>query len=332
MKLRKLGNSDLLITTVGLGTWAIGGEGPMGWGPQDDKQSIATIRHAIESGINWIDTAAIYGFGHSEMVVAHALKDIGSTQRPYIFTKCSFVWDENMNFSHCLKAESIRKEVEDSLRRLNIDVIDLYQVHAPAWPFGSTEDQGIEEAWTTLAELKEQGKVRAIGVSNFSVPQMQRAHKIEPITSLQPPYSMLMRDIETEILPFCEQNNIGTIIYSPLHNGLLSGKMTRERIEALHETDWRKHMNPAFKEPHLTKNLELVELLKEIGGRHGRTAAETAIAWTLRLSSVTGAIVGARRPDQIDGIIGALDFRLSDDEIAEVESVLPESINMFQMS
>jgi len=331
MKLKKLGNSDLLITPVGLGTWAIGGEGAMGWGPQDDKQSIATIRHAIESGINWIDTAAIYGFGHSEEIVARELKYIDKNKPPYIFTKCTLVWDENLNFSHNMKAESIRKEVENSLRRLNVDVIDLYQIHWPTWPPGSP-DPDIEEAWTTLAELKEQGKVRAIGVSNFNVAQMERAHKIEPITSLQPPYSMLTRDVENEILPFCEKNNIGVIVYSPMHNGLLTGKMTRERIEALHDTDWRKHINPAFKEPHLTKNLGLVELLKEIGGRHGRTAAEVAIAWTLRLSSVTGAIVGARRPDQIDGIIGAMDFRLSESEVMEIESALPESINMFELS
>lgn len=330
MKLIKLGNSDLQITAVGLGTWAIGGEGAMGWGPQDDRESIATIRHAVESGINWIDTAAIYGFGHSEKIVAEALKDIGNNNRPYVFTKCSLVWDESNNFSHSMKAESIRKEVEESLKRLQVDVLDLYQVHWPTWPPGSP-DPDIEEAWTTLAELKEQGKVRAIAVSNFDVPQLKRAQKITAVTSLQPPYSMLTRDIEEEILPYCEQNNIGVIAYSPMHNGLLTGKMTRERIEALHDTDWRKHINPAFKEPHLTKNLELVELLGDIGNRHGQTTADVAIAWTLRLTSVTGAIVGARRPDQIDGIIGAMEFRLSDSEIAEIDAKLPESINMFEL-
>ncbi len=330
MKLIKLGNSDLQITAVGLGTWAIGGEGAMGWGPQDDRESIATIRHAVESGINWIDTAAIYGFGHSEKIVAKALKDIGNNNRPYVFTKCSLVWDESNNFSHSMKAESIRKEVEESLKRLQVDVLDLYQVHWPTWPPGSP-DPDIEEAWTTLAELKEQGKVRAIAVSNFDVPQLKRAQKITAVTSLQPPYSMLTRDIEEEILPYCEQNNIGVIAYSPMHNGLLTGKMTRERIEALHDTDWRKHINPAFKEPHLTKNLELVELLGDIGNRHGQTTADVAIAWTLRLTSVTGAIVGARRPDQIDGIIGAMEFRLSDSEIAEIDAKLPESINMFEL-
>lgn len=331
MNFKQLGNSDLQITPVGLGTWAIGGEGAMGWGPQDDEQSIATIRHAIESGINWIDTAAIYGFGHSEKIVAQALKDIGSSNRPYVFTKCSLVWDEKLNFSHNMKAESIRKEVEESLKRLDVDVIDLYQIHWPTWPPGSP-DPDIEEAWTELTKLKEQGKVKAIGVSNFDVQQIERAHKIEPVSSLQPPYSMLMIDIEDKILPYCGKNNIGVIAYSTMHNGLLTGKMTRERIEALHETDWRKHINPAFKEPHLTKNLELVELLRNIGARHDKTPAEVAIAWTLRLPAVTGAIVGARRADQIDGIIGAMDFRLSESEIAEIEAKLPESINMFQLA
>ena len=230
-----------------------------------------------------------------------------------------------------MKAESIRKEVEDSLRRLQVDVLDLYQIHWPTWPPGSP-DPGIEEAWTELTNLKEQGKVRAIGVSNFNVSQLERAQNIVPITSLQPPYSMLMRDIEKEILPYCGKNNIGVIVYSPMHNGLLTGKMTRERIEALHETDWRKHINPAFKEPHLTKNLELVELLKDIGSRHGRTAAEVAIAWTLRLPAVTGAIVGARRADQISGIIGGMDFRLNENELAEIEAKIPESIDMFELS
>jgi len=327
----KLGNSDLKITPVGLGTWAIGGEGAMGWGPQDDAQSIAAIRKAVESGINWIDTAAIYGFGHSEKIVAQALKDIGSNDRPYVFTKCSLVWGEDHNFSHNMKAESIRKEVEDSLQRLQVDVLDLYQIHWPTWPPGSPDDD-IEEAWTELAALKEQGKVRAIGVSNFNVSQLERAQKITPVTSLQPPYSMLMRDVEEDILPYCANNNIGVIVYSPMHNGLLTGKMTRERIEALHETDWRRNINPAFKEPHLSKNLELVELLRDIGDRHGRTPGEVAIAWTLRLTAVTGAIVGARRSDQIDGIAGALDFRLSDDEVNEIEAKLPESIDMFELA
>lgn len=331
MTLKQLGSSDMHITPIGLGTWAIGGEGAMGWGPQDDAQSIAAIRRAVERGINWIDTAAIYGFGHAEKIVAQALKDIGGTNRPYVFTKCSIIWDENHNFRHHMKAESIRKEVEDSLQRLQIDVLDLYQIHWPCLPPGSA-DSDIEEAWTELSKLKEQGKVRTIGVSNFNVPQLERAQQITAIASLQPPYSMLMRDIEENILPYCQKHNISVIVYSPMHNGLLTGKMTRERIAALHETDWRKHINPAFCEPHLSRNLELVELLRDIGERHGKSPAEVAIAWTLRHPAVTGAIVGVRRPDQVDGIVGAMDFRLNDSEIAEIDANLPESIDMLQFT
>lgn len=331
MTLKQLGNSDLHITPVGLGTWAIGGEGPLGWGPQDDVQSIAAIRRAVERGINWIDTAAVYGFGHAEKIVAQALKDIGSTNRPYVFTKCGITWDEKHNIMHYLKAESIRQEVEDSLQRLQIEVLDLYQIHWPSLPPGSP-DPDLEEAWTELTKLKDQGKVRAIGVSNFNVPQLKRVQSIAAIASLQPPYSMLTRDIEREILPYCQQHNIGVIVYSPMHHGLLTGKMTRERLAALHETDWRRHINPAFREPHLSRNLELVERLREIGGRHGKSPAEVAITWTLRHLAVTGAIVGVRRPDQVDGIVGAMDFRLSEEEIAEIDANLPESIDMFQFT
>ncbi len=331
MTLNQLGNSDLKITPVGLGTWAIGGEGPMGWGPQDDANSIAALRRGVERGINWIDTAAVYGFGHAEEVVARMLKEIGSANRPYVFTKCGFVWDADKNFKHHLKADSIRKEVEDSLRRLQVDVLDLYQIHWPTFPPGSP-DPDIEEAWTVLAELKKQGKVRAIGVSNFDVKQLKRVQPIAPVSSLQPPYSMLMRQIEDQILPYCLENNIGVIVYSPMHNGLLTGKMTRERIAAFPESDWRKHINPAFQEPYLSKNLALVELLRDIGARHDKSAAEVAIAWTLHHPAVTGAIVGVRRPDQVDGVVGALDFQLSDDEFNEIGAMLPESINMFQLS
>ncbi|MFQ5651460.1 MAG: aldo/keto reductase [bacterium] len=330
MTLRQLGNSDLNITPVGLGTWAIGGEGAMGWGPQDDAQSIAAIRQSVERGLNWIDTAAIYGFGHAEEIVAQALKDIGSADRPYVFTKCSLIWDEGKNFRHHMKADSIRREVEDSLRRLQVDVLDLYQIHWPTFPPGSP-DPDIEEAWSELNKLEEQGKVRAIGVSNFDVAQMERAQGIAPITSLQPPYSMLMRDVEDEILPFCKQHNIGVIVYSPMHNGLLTGKMTRERIASLPVSDWRVKINPAFREPHLSRNLELVELLRGIGQSHGKSPAEVAIAWTLHHPAVTGAIVGARRADQVDGIVGAMDFRLNESEIAEIAGSLPESITMFEL-
>lgn len=327
----KLGNSDLEVSSVGLGTWAIGGDGVFGWGPQDDADSIAAIRRAVDSGINWLDTAAIYGMGHSEKVVANALEEIGNAQRPLVFTKCSLLWDEDKNITHSLKADAIRKEIEDSLRRLRVDVIDLYQIHWPVFPPGAP-DPDLEEGWTALAELKEEGKVRAIGVSNFDVSQMERVRPIAPISSLQPPYSMLMREIEDEILPYCEEHNIGAIVYSPMHNGMLSGTMTRERVKALPDSDWRTQVSLAFREPHLTRSLELAELLKDIGSRHGRSAGEVAIAWTLRQPAVSGAIVGARSAEQVDGFIGALEFRLSDEEISEIDANLPESIAMMSLS
>lgn len=302
----------------------------MGWGPQDDVQSLAAIRRGLERGINWIDTAAIYGFGHAEEIVAQALEDMDSAKRPYVFTKCGLVWDADKNFKHHLKADSIRKEVEDSLRRLQVDVLDLYQIHWPTFPPGSP-DPDLEEAWTTLAELKEQGRLRAIGVSNFDVAQLKRIQPIAPVASLQPPYSMLMRDMEGEILPYCLEQNIGVIVYSPMHNGLLTGKMTQERIAALPASDWRVNINPAFREPHLSRNLELVEVLRGIGEGHGKSPAEVAVAWTLRHPAVTGAIVGVRRPDQVDGIVGAMDFRLSKSEIVEIERSLPESVTMFEL-
>ncbi|WP_238361028.1 aldo/keto reductase [Iningainema tapete] len=312
MQTKQLGNSDLKITLIGFGAWAIGGAGwSFAWGSQDDQDSIAAIERAIDLGINWIDTAAVYGLGHSEEMVAQALK--GKSQRPYIFTKCSQVWNEKGEVSTVLKAESIRREVEDSLRRLKIDVIDLYQIH---WP-----NADIEEGWTTLAELQKEGKVRYIGVSNFNVEQMRRIQKIAPITSLQPPYSLLKRDIEEEILPFCQQENIGVINYSPMASGLLTGAMTKERVKNLPADDWRRR-SANFQEPRLSRNLELVELLRQIGQRHGRSPGEVAIAWTLRHPAVTGAIVGGRSAAQVDGIIGAADFRLSEEELNEIETFL----------
>lgn len=330
MTSKTLGNSNLEITPIGLGTWAIGGDFAFGWGPQDDAESIAAIRRSVECGINWLDTAPIYGLGHSESIVAEALKEFGPAERPLVFTKVSFVWDDEKNIIHTLKADSIRNEVEASLRRLQTDVLDLCQIHFASFPPGGP-DADIEEAWTALADLKERGKIRHIGVSNFGASQLERAQSIAPITSLQPPYSMLMRQIEDDVLPFCLEHNIGVIAHSPMHSGLLSGKMTRERIAALPQTDWRVNFNLAFREPHLSHNLELVELLREIGGRHGRSVAEVAIAWTLRHPAVTGVIVGARRADQIDGFIGAMDFRLSESEIAEIETNLPESIDLMSL-
>ena len=309
------------ITRVGFGAWAIGGgDYAFGWGPQDDADSIATIEHAVASGINWIDTAAIYGLGHSEEVVGQALKNIAAPDRPYVFTKCSLVWNEDREISHSLKADSIRAEVDKSLQRLDVDTIDLYQIHWPQFTPDSPDDD-IEEGWATLKEIKDAGKVRWIGVSNFSVAQLAWIRKISPVTSLQPPYSAIRRDIEDEILPYCEAHNIGTIVYSPMQSGLLTGKMTRERVANFPDDDFRKR-SKYFQEPELTRNLTVANLFAQIGKRHGLTAGAAAIAWTLRHPAVTGAIVGARRPDQIDGIVGAGDFRLSDSELAEIEKAL----------
>jgi aryl-alcohol dehydrogenase-like predicted oxidoreductase len=326
MEKRRLGNTDLLITPVGLGAWAMGGGGwAFAWGPQDDGESIGAIRRALDLGINWIDTAAVYGLGHSEEVVARALAEVPQSRRPFVFTKCSLIWDEKGNISHSLEPDSIRRELESSLRRLRVDTIDLYQVHWANFPGEPPNDAGIEDAWRMLARLQQEGKIRHLGVSNFNVPQMERIRAIAPVSSLQPPYSMLMRGIETEILPYCEVRGIGVIVYSPMHAGLLSGAMTRERVAAMPPDDWRKKWNPDFQEPRLSGNLKLVEGLRAIGGRHGKSPGEVAIAWTLRLRAVTAAIVGARRPAQVDGFISAADFRLSPEEIAEVESLLGRS-------
>lgn len=312
--MRKLGNSDLEITAIGVGAWAIGGAGwQFSWGDQDDQDSVSAIRAALDAGLNWIDTAAVYGLGHSEEVVGEAIRQ--SSTKPYIFTKCERRWDNDRKIFPSLKADSIRKECEDSLRRLKIDAIDLYQVH---WP---EPDQDIEEGWTEMARLKEEGKVRWIGVSNFSVEQMKRAQKIAPITSLQPPYSLLVRKAEPEILPFARQNNIGVIVYSPMRAGLLSGKMTKDRVANLPKDDWRTR-DKDFQEPQLSRNLELVEILRKIAERHGRTPGEVAIAWTLNNPAVTAAIVGLRRADQIEGTKGALNLRLRPEEATEIEAFL----------
>lgn len=318
-----LGGSTLALTPIGLGAWAIGGEWRFGWGPQDDGESIATIRRAVERGLNWIDTAAIYGLGHSEEVVGRALRDIPLDERPYVFTKCSLVWDDSGNTSHSLAPQSIRKEVEASLQRLEAERIDLYQIHWPVWPASPPgHDPGsIEEAWSTLAALRDEGKVAFIGVSNFDVTQLKRLQPIETPTNLQPPYSMLRPEIEQEILPFCLEHNIGVIPYSPMQSGLLTGTMTRERIAALPAGDWRRN-NRFFQEPLLAKAFSLVERLREIGARHGRTPGEVAIAWTLRHPAITATIVGARKPSQVDELTGALAFRLSDDEVKELAAAL----------
>jgi aryl-alcohol dehydrogenase-like predicted oxidoreductase len=313
MKTKQLGNSDMFITPIGFGAWAIGGVGwEFGWGDQNDHDSIAAIHRALDAGVNWIDTAAVYGLGHSEEIVASALQ--GVSNRPYVFTKCSMVWNEDAQIGHSLNADSIRRECEASLRRLRLETIDLYQVH---WP---DPDDQVEEGWATLAALKKEGKVRYIGVSNFNEAQMKRAQAIAPITSLQPRYSLVHRDVEAEILPFAQSENIGVIAYSPMASGLLTGAMTRERIAALPDDDWRKR-HPDFSEPQLTRNLRLVSLLRTVGKRRGCTPAEVAIAWVLHNPAVTGAIVGARRPDQVAGVIGAADLELSAWEVAEVATL-----------
>jgi aryl-alcohol dehydrogenase-like predicted oxidoreductase len=316
VRTRQLGNTDLEITPLGLGTWAIGGGNwQFGWGPQDDDTSIATIHRALDLGINWIDTAAVYGLGHSEEIVAKALQ--GRSTRPYVFTKGSRVWNDKGEITGSLKGQSLRREVENSLRRLRTDVIDLYQLH---WP---NPDEDIEEAWRTLAKLQKEGKLRNIGVSNFNVQQMRRAQKIAPIASLQPPYSLVHPEVEKDILPYCQEQDIGVIVYSPMMSGLLTGSMSAERVANMPEDDWRKG-DPEFQEPRLSRNIQLANLLQEIGYPHGRSTGEVAIAWVLNNPAVTGAIVGGRKPQQIDEVIGAAEFRLAESELAQIEKFLQE--------
>jgi aryl-alcohol dehydrogenase-like predicted oxidoreductase len=314
METCKLGNSDLQITRVGFGAWAIGGSWRWGWGAQDDGDSIAAIHKAIDLGVNWIDTAAVYGLGHSEEVVGKAVK--GLSTKPYIFTKCGLCWDENDNASreafNRLKADSVRREAENSLRRLGVDAIDLYQIH---WPNPNAD---IEEAWAEMAKLKAEGKARWIGVSNHSVKQMERLARIAPVTSLQPPYSFINRAVEADILPYCAKNNIGTIVYSPMGSGILTGKMTPERIASLPEDDWRKH-DYNYTEPQLSRNLKIVEAMKAVAERRGVPTAQVAIVWALRNEAVTAAIVGMRNPKQAEETVGAAWLELGESEVAELE-------------
>jgi len=315
METRKLGNSDLDITRVGYGAWAIGGSGwKFAWGSQDDNDSIAAIHRALELGVNWIDTAAVYGLGHSEEVVGRALKSWRGP-RPYVFTKCGRSWDAQGNVGIGLSADLIRREIEDSLRRLSVDVVDLYQIHWPPDP----DSPALEEAWSTLANLKREGKVRWIGVSNFNVQQLRRAQTIAPVTSLQPRYSVVHREIEHDILPYCLREGIGVIVYSPMASGLLTGAMTRERAAKLPADDWRGR-HPDFTEPNLSRNLALVERLRAIANRHNRSIGEVAIAWTLHHPAVTGAIVGARNAQQAEGVMRAGDLHLTEDEVNEIEA------------
>jgi aryl-alcohol dehydrogenase-like predicted oxidoreductase len=312
--LRTLGNSDLQLTPIGFGAWAIGGANwEFTWGPQDDNESIAAIHRALDLGVNWIDTAAIYGLGHSEEVVGRALKS--SSQKPYIFTKCSMRWHKDRTIYRSLKAGSLAEELEGSLRRLGVEAIDLYQIH---WP---NPEEELEEGWEALARFREQGKIRWIGASNFSVEQMKRVQKIAPITSLQPPYSMLRRAIEEEVLPFAQENGIGVINYSPMVSGLLTGAMTAERVAALPADDWRRR-GVEFNEPRLSRNLRLVELLRKIGNGHSVNPGVVAVGWTLHHPAITAAIVGGRSARQAEGVAPALEFKLSDDEYSRINAFL----------
>ena len=324
MILRTLGQSDLQITPLGVGAWAIGGgKWEFAWRAQDDKKSIDAIHAGFDRGMNWIDTAAVYGLGHSEAIVGRAVRRL--PKRPYVFTKCSLVWDESGKISHSLQAPSIRREAEASLKRLGVDAIDLYQIHWPAWKGAPEGDSpgSIEEAVGEMARLKDEGKIRNIGVSNFNPPQIRRAQSVAPIASLQPQYSLLARDVEASVLPYAREQSIGVIVYSPMASGLLTGAMTRARIASMAEDDWRKR-SPNFQEPLLSRNLELVKTLHAIGRRHGATPGEVAIAWALRNPAVTGAIVGVRSEQQVNGIATAADVHLSDDDALEIEQRLAQ--------
>jgi len=312
---RQLGDTKLNLTTVGLGTWAIGGPWQFGWGPQDDNQAIAAIRTALDLGINWIDTAPVYGLGHSEELIGKALKQ--TKKKPFIATKCGLLWNDKKEKVSCLKKESIRRECHASLKRLGVEVINLYQMH---WP---EPDEDVEEAWEEMAKLADEGKVRYIGVSNFNVKQIKRIQKIAPVALLQPPYSMLHREAEDELLGYCAQNNIGVVAYSPMQRGLLTGAFSRQRLAALAPDDHRLR-NSDFQEPQFSATLQLVEKLQPIAQRNGRTLAQLAIAWVLRRPEVTAAIVGARRPEQIAETAPASDWNLSYEDIEEIEQLLAQ--------
>ena len=315
MQTRRLGFTELKLTTVGLGTWAMGGPWQFGWGPQDDGEAIAAVLEALDRGINWIDTAPIYGLGHSEELVGKALKQAGV--RPFIATKCGLLWNEKKQKISCLKKESIREECHQSLKRLGIETIDLYQIH---WP---EPDEDVEQAWEEMTKLAEEGKVRYIGVSNFNIDRIKRVQKIAPVASLQPPYSMLHREVEDELLSYCARNNIGVVAYSPMQRGLLTGKFSAERLAGLPLDDHRRR-NPDFQEPQFSATLELVERLRDISERNGKTLAQLAISWVLAKSEITAAIVGVRKPDQIAETSAASDWNLSEEDTEEIEQLLAE--------
>jgi aryl-alcohol dehydrogenase-like predicted oxidoreductase len=319
MQKRKLGNTDMELTTVGLGTWAMGGPWQFGWGPQDDDEARAAVAAALEHGINWIDTAPIYGLGHSEELVGQVLRQ--TRHKPYIATKCGLLWNDRREKVPCLKPESVRQECDASLERLGVDVIDLYQMH---WP---QPEEGVEAGWEAMVRLHDEGKVRYIGVCNYSVAQLERISSIGVPATLQPPYNMIRRDVEDELLDYCAEHEMGVVAYSPMSRGLLTGKFTAERLAGLSPDDHR-HRSYEFQEPDFSATLELVEHLKNIAQRNGRTCAQLAISWVLRRPEVTSAIVGARRPDQIAETVQASDWNLSDDEIEEIERLLAEKLQV----
>jgi len=315
MQRRQLGYTDLQLTTVGLGTWAMGGPWQFGWGPQDDSEAIAAILEAIERGVNWLDTAPVYGLGHSEELVGKALKQ--TSEKPLIATKCGLLWNDKREKVSCLKSQSIRQECHASLKRLGVEVIDLYQIHRPE----PAED--VEQAWEEMAKLAEEGKVRYTGVSNFNVEQIEHIQKIAPVASLQPPYNMLHREVEDELLGYCAENKIGVVVYSPMCRGLLTGKFSQERLAGLPLDDHRRR-SPDFHDPQFTATLQLVDQLRPIAEHNGKTLAQLAISWVLRRSEVTAAIVGARRPDQIAETSAASDIELTAEDIGEIEQLLAE--------
>jgi aryl-alcohol dehydrogenase-like predicted oxidoreductase len=313
LRTRRLGKSELDLTVIGLGTWAIGGPWQYGWGPQDDDVSARTIRASVEAGVNWIDTAPVYGCGHSETVVGRALK--GLSPKPLVATKCGLLWNKKREKVNCLDHDSIIRECEASLRRLEVETIDLYQMH---WP---VPDGQIEEAWEAMARLVEQGKVRCLGASNATVEQLQRLQKVWPVTAVQPPYSMLRRDIENDLLPYCKANGIGVVCYSPMQKGLLTGKFTKEYMQTLAADDHRRQ-DPNFTGAAFERNLRIIDALRPIAQRSGKSMSQLAIAWTLRNNEVTSAIVGARKPEQIKETVSAGDWVLSEAEITEIEKIL----------
>jgi aryl-alcohol dehydrogenase-like predicted oxidoreductase len=320
---RPLGSSGFQITTVGFGSWAIGGGGwAFGWGPQDDAESIETMRHALDLGINWIDTAAVYGLGHSEEVVGKLLRELPPSQRPLVFTKCGLTWDPDNPMQvakRILRPDTIRRECEASLRRLGVERIDLYQFH---WP----DETGtpVEDSWGAMVKLIEEGKIRAAGVSNFTVELLERCEAIRHVDSLQPQFSLVSRQAADKLLPWCKNHNTGVICYSPMQSGILTDGFTSERVAKMAGDDWRRR-GPEFQEPALSRNLALRDALRPIAARYGASVSSIAVAWTLTWPGLSGAIVGARTPAQVDGWIQAATLQLTQEDLAEIAAAIAKT-------